>query len=183
MVTRTRWIAAGLLVALGSVLIAGALWSAGRSADRGDQHLDLEAVAAVSGFTKLSTTEHYVVVVNVLPAERMFTKAELATEHPTEGEVVLHGSAGPVLAFSRHVEAHIYDRATGLPVTGTTPSIVLTDGETGARTTIDPTLMEDVVIGASDVHFGNNVVVHSDRDITVTVDVAGEEVVISGHLD
>lgn len=183
MATRTRWIAAGLWVALGCALLAGAMWSAGRVADRGHQQLDPEAIAAVSGFTKISTTEHKVVVVNVLPAEEMFTKDELAKQHPTEGEVVLHGSAGPVLAYSRHVEAHIYDRATGLPVTSSTPSIVLTDGQTGARTIIDPTLMEDVVIGAPDVHFGNNVVVQSDRDITVTVDVAGEEVVISGHLD
>jgi hypothetical protein len=43
--------------------------------------------------------------------------------------------------------------------------------------------MQDVVIGAPDVHFGNNVVVPGGHDLSVRVDVAGEEVVIDGHLD
>ena len=113
----------------------------------------------------------------------MFTDEELAHEHPTVGEAVLRGSAVPVLTSGCHVEAHVYDRATGLPITSVTPSIVLVDLSSGARTEIEPTLMQDVVIGAPDVHFGNNTVLQGGRDVSVSVNLGGEQVVISGHLD
>ena len=140
-------------------------------------------VDAVAGFTKIATTAHYFVVVNVLPAERMYSPEELAAEHPTVGEAVLRGPAAPVVPSARHIEAHIYDRTTGLPTTLVTPTITVVDHDSGARISIDPTLMQDVIIGAADVHFGNNVVVAGDRDITLTVDIGGEEVVVSGRLD
>ncbi len=149
------------------------------------KHDGLQAarVAEVAGFTKVATTNHYVVIVNVLPAERMFTTDEVASEHPLEGELVLRGPANPVVASARHVEAHVYDRVTGLPMTTVTPSIRLSDLASGAVIDVEPTMMQDVIIGAPDVHFGNNVVVDGDRDIRVAVDVGGEGVVISGHLD
>ena len=140
-------------------------------------------VAEVAGFTKVATTNRYIVVVNVLPAERMFTADEVASEHPLEGELVLRGSANPVVGSGRHVEAHVYDRATGLPITAVTPSIQLSDLGSGAVIDVEPTLMQDLIIGALDVHFGNNVVLDGGRDIRVVVDIGGEGVVISGHLD
>jgi hypothetical protein len=178
-----RWVGLGFAV-LGSAsaLVVG-LRAAGSSGQSYSDEVVASRVAEVAGFTKLATTAHYIVVVNVLPAERMFTAAEIVSDHPLEGELVLSGPAGPVVASGRHVEAHIYDRSTGLPTTSVVPSIELSDLMTGAVIDVAPTLMQDLVIGAVDVHFGNNIVLGGDRDIRLRVDVAGEEVVISGHLD
>jgi len=49
--------------------------------------------ADVAGFTKIATTEHHIVVVNVLPAEHMYTADEVAAGS---------GPAAPGSARSRH---------------------------------------------------------------------------------
>jgi hypothetical protein len=81
------------------------------------------------------------------------------------------------------VEAHIYDVSTGLAVTDAVPSILLTNRSTGEVTVVPPTLMQDVNIGELDRHFGNNVYVSPNSDISVKVSVHGEEVSVDGHLD
>jgi hypothetical protein len=43
--------------------------------------------------------------------------------------------------------------------------------------------MQDVIVGPPDVHFGNNVVAHGGRDVSLTVLIGGEEVTFDGHLD
>jgi len=177
----------GVAALTAAVAVTVATWwaVAGRPADpiaAGAAEIPAE-VADVAGFTKIATTEHHIVVVNVLPAEHMYTVDEVAAEHPTEGEAVLEGPANPVVPNARHIEAHIYDRTTGLPITTITPTIAVTVVDTGERVEIPPTLMQDVVIGAPDRHFGNNVVVEGGHDVSVQVDIGEEEGVIDGHLD
>lgn len=144
---------------------------------------DADDVVAAAGWTRAVATEHYLVVVNVLPGEAMFTHAEHQQHHPTEGELILSGPGEPLGPTSRHVEAHIYDRATGLATSDAVPTITMVNRTTGERIEVEPTLMQDVNIGALDRHFGNNVAVPSDSDLSITVVVAGEEVTVDGHLD
>jgi hypothetical protein len=68
-------------------MILAALWWAFATAPsppvnaRGAARID-----AVAGFTKIAATEHYIMVVNVLPAEDMFTQDQMAQQHPTHGK-------------------------------------------------------------------------------------------------
>jgi hypothetical protein len=135
-----------------------------------------------AGFTKVATSEHYIVVVNVLPAEHMFTQAESARAHPTVGELVVDGHPTPRPPSSRHTEAHIYSKATGLPLTSPRPTITIVDHTSGRVRPVDATLMQDVIIGTPDLHFGSNLVIPSGHDFTITVQIGGEEVTVDGTL-
>jgi hypothetical protein len=141
------------------------------------------AVSLATGWTKTVMSPHYLVVVNVLPSEPMMTMAQMQMDHPTEGELIIDGKGNPQGEEVRHVEAHIYDRATGKALTGTVPTIRLVNRTTGESVDVAPTLMQDVNIGPLDLHFGNNVLVRGNSDISVHVTVSGEEVTVDGHLD
>jgi len=140
-------------------------------------------VAGVAGWTRIATTQSYLVVANVLPGEHMYTKAEVASEHPIDGELCIIGLGAPVGPLIRHVEAHVYDRLTGLPLTGVTPRITLVDRGTGRPTNVPSTLMQDLNIGALDIHFGNNIAIPSNSDLRLTVTIGNEEATFDGHLD
>jgi hypothetical protein len=140
------------------------------------------SVEDYAGFTEMATTVDYVVMVNVLPAEPMFSHAEHERLHPTAGELVIEGVGGRVRRWTRHVEAHVYSRATGEVVTDVVPAIEVLDRTTGRVIPVAPVLMQDVVIGEPDQHFGNNVVVGPDRAITVVVRLNDQVVSVDGRL-
>jgi hypothetical protein len=142
-----------------------------------------DAVAGAAGWTRAVLSEHYLVIVNVLPGEEMFTEAEHMEMHPTEGELILGGKGNRTGEHVRHVEAHVYDRATGAVVTDVVPSITVTNRTTGEVVEVEPTLMQDVNIGQIDRHFGNNVMIMPNSDLQVKVTVGDEEVSVDGHLD
>jgi hypothetical protein len=153
-------------------------------ADAPNSHSSADEVALVAGWTRIALTTHYLLVVNVLPSETMFTKEEVESMSPTVGEAILdHGVGNPTGIGVRHVEAHIYNRATGLPLSSIKPSIRVFNRTTGDHIDVSPTLMQDVVIGAPDIHYGNNVPVRGNSDISLAVTVADEEVTVDGHLD
>lgn len=108
------------------------------------------------GGDKLAFTEHYMVVFNIVPPEHMYQPAQARTLHPTEGEYILKGYMAPIHSDSRHFEAHIYNRSTGLPVKGLDPRITVTDTDNGQVRQVYPTWMQDVVVGPRDFHYGNN---------------------------
>ena len=141
-----------------------------------------DSAAPFAGFTQMATTPSYVLMVNVLPAEEMFTAARNQREHPTVGELVIRGRPGPIRRWSRHVEAHIYSKTTGEVVTDVDPVIEVINRTTGKVIPIDATLMQDVVIGAIDRHFGTNAVVPPKHDFTVVVSIGDEEASFDGRL-
>ena len=142
-----------------------------------------EAPAAdYAGITKVAMTEHYIVVVNVLPAEEMFTKEQFEKEHPTVGELVVHGHTTPTPPLSRHTEAHIYSQETGLALTDIDPRLTLIDHTSGKIQDVDATLMQDVVVGPSDLHFGSNLVIEPDHEFTIVVTIGSEEVSVDGMV-
>lgn len=140
------------------------------------------AASDYAGLTKMAISEHYIVVVNVLPPEEMYTAAEVAKLHPTVGELVVDGRVTPALPTTRHTEAHVYAKDTGLPLSDVRPRMTLLDRVTGHVTDVDATLMQDVVLGASDRHFGSNVVIKPGHEFTIVVRVGTEEVSIDGIL-
>ena len=144
---------------------------------------DAADVALVAGWTRIALTANYLLVVNVLPSERMFTRDEVASMNPTEGEAILDGEGEPTGLGVRHVEAHIYDRSTGLPLSNVKPSIRVFNRTTGEQRDVSPTLMQDVVVGAPDIHYGNNVPVRGNSDISLAITVGDEAVTVDGHLD
>ena len=142
-----------------------------------------DAVAGASGWTRAVLSEHYLVIVNVLPGEEMFTDDEKMSMHPTEGELILDGPGNDIGEHVRHVEAHVYDRATGAVVANVVPTITVTNRTTGEVLDVEPTLMQDLNIGEIDRHYGNNVMIMPDSDLQVHVTVGDEEVSVDGHLD
>jgi len=114
----------------------------------------------------------------------MYSAKEVNLIHPIAGEMTLTGTGSARTTNSRHVEAHIYDRSTGLPTTNVTPMIEVTNQSTGEVSMVESVLMQDVVIGDSDVHFGDNVTVPGRSRLSVSVVLGpGEEVVVDGFLD
>ena len=142
-----------------------------------------QGVVEAAGWTRIAVTSDYFVVANVLPGERMFTAAEAAKERPNEGELILAGEGRGLGPHVRHVEAHVYDKRTGLPLTSVKPTIVIINQTTGDRVDVESTLMQDVNIGAPDVHYGNNVVVAGNSELRLVITVGNEEVTLDGHLD
>ena len=178
--TRSRFIVAVMLTALVGSVSACRFVSTDQRI--GGATVEQE-VAKVAGWTRIATTERYLVVANVLPGERMFTSAQAAAENPTEGELIIRGPGNPIGAHVRHVEAHVYDRTTGLPLSNVTTAILLLNRTTGERVAVEPTLMQDVNIGALDIHYGNNVIVTGSSDVRLTITINGQEVTLDGHLD
>jgi hypothetical protein len=179
---------AGYLFGLiGAVALATGLTacgSAGHDNSFDGNHSDFQQqVVGAAGWTRIATSKSYLVVANVLPGERMFTSAEAAVEHPTVGELVINGEGRPLGDDVRHVEAHIYDRITGNPLSNLSPVIVVLNRTSGVRTNVPPTLMQDVNIGAADIHYGNNISVPGDSDLSLSVVIGSEEVTVDGHLD
>lgn len=134
------------------------------------------------GLTRVGTTEHYLVVLNVVPPEEMYEPAQAAAQHPTGGEYILHGNMAPIEPHSRHTEAHIYSKETGKPVIDVVPTILITDRTDGTTQQPEATLMQDVLIGDRDIHFGNNVVIRAGHEFSVTITINTEEVSFSGRL-
>jgi hypothetical protein len=112
----------------------------------------------------------------------MFNNDEMLTEHPTDGELIIDGAMAPILPDSRHAEAHIYSLETGEQLTSIRPTNMVNDRTTGVVRSLDVTLMQDVNIGARDLHFGNNIEIPLGHDFLITVRIRDEEVTFSGRL-
>ena len=78
---------------------------------------------------------------------------------------------------------NIQSKANSLSPANLKPHIVLLNRTTGQHIEVESTLMQDVNIGALDVHYGNNVIVIGDSDLRLTVTIGDEEAILDGHLD
>ena len=186
--TRARWlavmsIAGAMTTGCGSgtknpTAVAGMAAMAGMAMNGADAAADVGGL----GLTRVGTTEHYIVVLNVVPPEEMYMPSEAALQHPTGGEFILHGDMARIEPHSRHTEAHIYSKETGKPAVDVVPTILITDKTDGTTAQPEATLMQDVLIGTRDIHFGNNAVIKAGHEFTVTITIQNEEVSFSGRL-
>jgi hypothetical protein len=171
-------------VALGVVVLTATATGCAlvSSTDSVDSRTHVADIASVAGWTRIATSKTFLVIANVLPAEEMYTPEEFESEHPTEGEIALHGGGAPTGPEIRHVEAHVYDRLTGTTVEDADVVIVVVNQTSGERTEVDAVVMQDVNIGPADLHFGNNVRVPGATDLRLEIVVDGEEVTFDGFL-
>lgn len=166
------------------VVLSPAAWavtSLASSASAGHPPHDLE-VAEVAGWTQHATSNSYLLIISVTPGTQMFTAEEVAAQHLIRGEVIISGTAVPPGEDIRHVEVHIYNRATGALLDTETPVITVVNQSTGRATEVDPVLMDDIEAGSLDRHFGNNLHIPANSDLRVEVSVNGEKVTVDGHL-
>lgn len=82
---------------------------------------------------------------------------------------------------NHHLEAHIYNRASGAVVTDMVPTITITNESTGETRSLDDVMaMYDIQVGMNDLHFGNNVYL-PDGMYTIQA-MVGQEMIQFAHL-
>jgi len=78
---------------------------------------------ASASMVQKAQTAHYRLMLQIGPEEKMYSKAEVARLHPTSGEVMVSGAMGGMSMHGgmamdmRHLEVHVYDRASGKVMT------------------------------------------------------------------
>jgi len=142
----------------------------------------LAGPAAAATITKNATTKSYKLTLVVGPTETMYTAAQVKAKHPKTGEVMVGSSmnmGGDSMATggaNRHLEVHVYSRATGKVAAGTVPAMTLTDTTgMGMAEKVDAMAMQGITEGPSDLHYGNNVALTAGHDYKVVVTVKGEK--------
>jgi hypothetical protein len=178
---RTIVIGVAALAATAAAVAAAALALVTFGLGGGARHVAY-AAAKEAGVTEVRTTKHYLIVLNVVPPEHMYPPAVAARLHPTEGELNIRGTMAPITPIARHFEAHVYSLATGKPVHGQHPTITVVDHTNHTTEQVRVTIMQDVVVGARDYHYGNNANMAYGHDFTITVKLNGETAVYPVHL-
>jgi hypothetical protein len=152
-----------------------------------------------SGVTGHATTASYAIELDIGPLATMYTPGQVASQHPTDGEVMLGGQmtsvggmpgmagmgggSGTTDPSARHLEAHICSKATGAPVQNADPSITLVDATTPNISQFVPiATMEGLGEGVSDYHYGNNVDMAPGSSFTVTVSLNDQSATFHVHL-
>jgi hypothetical protein len=153
--------------------------------------------ATGSGITASTTTQSYVVRLDIGPLETMFTPAQAASQHPTDGEIMISGTMSPVggsdgmgdmpgmsgsdtsgtatNTSAHHLEAHICSKTSGTPIQGANPTITVTPAATPSTPQNVPiAVMEGVNAGVADYHYGNNVLLSPGGAYTVAVALNGQ---------
>jgi hypothetical protein len=166
---------------LTALVVAGAAFGLASGLGGGATKVTYPA-AKEAGVTKVRTTKHYLIVLNIVPPEHMYPPAVAARIHPDEGELNIRGTMAPITPTARHFEAHVYSLATGKPVHGQHPSITVVDHTAGSSEQVQVTIMQDVVVGARDYHYGNNANMAYGHNFTITVKLNGEQAVYPVHL-
>lgn len=93
----------------------------------------------------------------------MFTPAEVAAKHPTEGEVMVGGkmtmtTGGMSMEMGdTHLEVHVYALADGKVVTNAHVAIAVTDTSSKKVDEVAIAKMYGIKEGIPDTHYGNNV--------------------------
>jgi hypothetical protein len=145
--------------------------------------LALAAPALGASVTRTATTASYKLVLDVGPVETMYTQAEVQAKHPKTGEVMVGGGMGmagmSMGSGNRHLEVHVYSRATGKVLAKAPSSIRLTDesamGSMAMPVKVGVVAMEGVGEGRSDLHYGDNVHLTVGHTYKVVVTVGGEK--------
>lgn len=133
-------------------------------------------------------TAHYRLELQIGPAEKMFTPAEVAAKHLTEGEVMVGGMMSMGMASmavnmgdTRHLEVHVYALDTGAVVTDAKLRIVVRGASSKKAQMVSATKMYGIKEGPSDTHYGDNVSLppgNYEVEVTVNGDKAAFKIAI-----
>ncbi|MFI5284239.1 MAG: hypothetical protein ACHQ0J_14070 [Candidatus Dormibacterales bacterium] len=128
-----------------------------------DQSSTTIHAAAAGTIIKLGSTPTYNLVTEIGGLQPMYTPAQAASQHPKSGEEMFGGTmvmpadtTNPSPEW-RHLEVHIFDKRTGDTVKTITPVINVTNQATGHTQSVPIVVMQGIVEGPSDYHYGNNV--------------------------
>lgn len=139
-------------------------------------------VVAASGqsavpITRTAQTAHYRLVLDIGHMEKMYSKTQAASMHPTSGEIMASGRMvmpmGDQMAETRHLEVHVFALDTGRVVTDAHITIAMVQDVTDHLTPVPISAMYGVREGRPDWHYGNNVVM-APGAYTILVTVNGE---------
>ena len=124
---------------------------------------------------ELASTATYNLVAEIGPIQAMYTPAQVASQHPRSGEEMFSGTMvmPPGMDPSQvdmgnmpgmnippewhHLEVHVFDKEAGTVVKTITPVITVTDEATGKAQQVPLVVMQGIVEGPGDYHYGNNV--------------------------
>jgi hypothetical protein len=169
-------------MAMGRLLLAvGALSILGAGASASAEGLAPEHEAL---------TPHYRMVLQIGPAEAMYTAAEAHAHHAASGEIMVGGKMaggmehehdGMAMPERRHVELHVFSRATGRVVVDAHVTIAIA-GADNTWTSVPIARMYGIEPGPDDMHFGNNMSL-PPGSYKVRVSVNGERARFALALD
>ena len=148
----------------------------GKPADQSSTTIHALAAGTI---IKLGSTNTYNLVAEIGGLQAMYTPAQAASQHPKTGEEMFGGqmSMPPDMANPspdwHHLEVHVFDKRTGDVVKTSTPVITITSRATGQTQQVPIVVMQGIVEGPNDYHYGNNVDL-AKGDYTVTVVIGGE---------
>jgi len=112
-------------------------------------------------------TPHYRMVLQIGPAEAMYTATEARVHHPSSGEIMVggriadgmggmeHEHAGAAMPDRRHVELHVFSRTTGRVVAEAHVTIAIA-GADNKWNSLSIARMYGIETGPDDMHYGNN---------------------------
>jgi hypothetical protein len=140
---------------------------------------------------RLASTASYNLVAEIGSIQAMYTPAQVAAQHPNTGEEMFSGTMtmppgmdpsqmdmGNMPAMNippewHHLEVHVFDKKTGNVVKTVAPVITVTDDATGKVQQVPLVVMQGVVEGPGDYHYGNNVDLPNGK-YTVTAVIGSE---------
>lgn len=144
-----------------------------------DQSSTTIHAAAAGTQIKLASTSTYNLVAEVGGLQAMYTPAQASSQHPKSGEVMFGGSmtmppdTTNVSPEWHHLEVHIFDKKTGNVVTTQNPVLTVKNDSTGQTQQVPVVVMQGIVEGPGDYHYGNNVDLPTGQ-YTVTVVIGSE---------
>ena len=129
------------------------------------------AARAATLATANGVTADYRLELDVGTPEKMYSRAEAAKMKLTTGEIMVSGKmAGGMAGMSagssgtmapmgamRHLELHVYDKASGKAVRGANVHITVRNAAGGMAMTVPIAVMYGIAEGEKDWHYGNNV--------------------------
>jgi hypothetical protein len=159
--------------ALTTSAILGALATAGLSARHAPSAKAAMGTTGTAAQQTL-TAGPYTLTLRIGPLEQMYTQDQVKKTHPKRGEVMLRGTmamGGMGSAMpNHHLELHVYLRSSHAVVTNAMVAITVETPSGKVVTRVPIAVMRGVTASASDIHYGNNVLLMADT-YTVVVKV------------
>ena len=144
-----------------------------------DQSSTTIHAAAAGTQIKLGSTTTYNLVAEIGGLQAMYTPAQVSSQHPKTGEVMFGGSmtmppeTTNISPDWHHLEIHIFDKKTGNVIKTANPVLTVKNDVTGQTIQVPIVVMQGIVEGPNDIHYGNNVDLPKGQ-YTVTVVIGSE---------
>jgi len=128
-----------------------------------DQSSTTIHAAAAGTQIKLASTSTYNLVAEIGPLQAMYTPAQVSSQHPRTGEVMFGGTmtmpsdTTNISPDWHHLEVHIFDKKTGNVIKTANPVLTVKNNTTNQVVQVPIVVMQGIVEGPNDIHYGNNV--------------------------